>query len=88
MIETLKLVDADFRAVIPPNVAVAAKPGELTGVRTETGIVYVAERPFVLSVCSAFLDEPDNPVPAVARAVYEHFAKIARSNKFGNGGVR
>jgi beta-lactamase class A len=88
MIEILKLVNADFRAAIPAAVAVAAKPGELTGVRAETGIVYVPGRPFVLSVCSAFLDERDNPVPAVAKAVYDHFAKLARSNRYGNGGVR
>ena len=88
MIETLKLVNADFRAAVPASVAVAAKPGELTGVRAETGIVYVPGRPFVLSVCSAFLTEADNPVPAAAKAVYEHFAKLSRSNQYGNGGVR
>jgi beta-lactamase class A len=88
MLEIMKLVSADFRAAIPPGVAVASKPGEVTGVRCETGVVYVKGRPFVLSVASAFLDEPENPVREVARLVYEHFAKLARSNKFGNGGVR
>jgi beta-lactamase class A len=88
MIEILKLADGGFRAAIPHTVAVAAKPGELTGVRAETGIVFVEQRPFVLSVCSAFLKEPDNPVPAVAREVYDYFALLARSNRFGNAGVR
>jgi beta-lactamase class A len=88
MAEILKLVSGDFREVIPQSVAVASKPGEVTGVRCETGIVYLPARPFVLSVASAFLDETENPVPRVARLVYEHFAKLARSNRFGNGGVR
>jgi beta-lactamase class A len=88
MLEIMKLVSADFRAAVPPGVPVASKPGELTGVRCETGIVYVKGRPFVLSVAASFLREPDNPVPEVARIVYEHFARLARSNKFGNGGVR
>ena len=88
MIEILKLADGGFRSAIPHTVAVAAKPGELTGVRAETGIVYVGQRPFVLSVCAAFLREPDNPVPAVAREVYEYFAILARSNRYGNAGVR
>jgi beta-lactamase class A len=83
MVEILKLVDADFRAVIPASVAVASKPGGLTGVRAETGIVYVSGRPFVLSVCATYLDRSDNPVREVARAVYDHFAKLARSNRFG-----
>jgi beta-lactamase class A len=88
MTDILKLVSADFRAAIPASIPVASKPGEVTGVRCETGIVYVRQRPFVLSVASSFLTEPENPVPEVARAGYEHFAKLARSNKFGNGGVR
>ena len=70
------------------NVPVASKPGELTGVRCETGFVLLAGRPFALSVASSFLTEPENPVPAVAKLVYEHFARLARSNRYGNGGVR
>ena len=88
MIEILKLVQADFRAAIPANVSVAAKPGGLTGVHAETGIIYVAGRPFALSVCSTFLDETDNPVRTIAREVYDHFAKLARSNHFGHRGVK
>jgi beta-lactamase class A len=88
MAEIMKLASGDFRKVIPQAVPVAAKPGEVTGVRCETGIVYLPGRPFVLSVAAGFLDEPENPVRDVARLVYEHFAKLARSNRFGNGGVR
>lgn len=88
MVEIMKLVDADFRAAIPPTVAVASKPGELTGVRCETGLVFVKNRPFALSVASTFLTEGQNPVPAVAKLFYEHFEKLGRSNKYGNGGVR
>lgn len=88
MIEVLKLVSADFRAAVPPNVPVASKPGAVTGVRCETGIVFVPGRPFALSVMSTFLDDGANPVREVTRLVYEHFAKLSRSNKFGNGGVR
>jgi beta-lactamase class A len=88
MLEIMKLVSADFRAAVPSGVPVASKPGELTGVRCETGIVYVKSRPFVLSVAAAFLEEPQNPVRDVGRIVYEHFARLARSNSFGNGGVR
>jgi beta-lactamase class A len=84
MIDILKLPEADFRAAIPAAVAVASKPGQLTGVRAETGVVFVDKRPFVLSVMSSYLNSGVNPVPAVARIVYEHFAKLAASNQYGH----
>ena len=62
----------------------AAKPGELTGVRCETGVVFLPKRPFALSIASTFLDEGRNPVGDVTRILFEHFEKIARSNKYGN----
>ncbi|MBC8167277.1 MAG: serine hydrolase [Bryobacteraceae bacterium] len=88
MLRILKLVEADFRASIPPAVEVAAKPGQLTGVLCETGVVFVKGRPFALSVASTFLNDSSNPVPVIARAVYDYFAVLARSNRYGNGGVR
>ena len=88
MIEIMQLVDADFRKTVPHGVAVASKPGGLTGVRCETGIISTKGRPFVLSVASTFLTGSENPVPAIAKLFYDHFEKLGRSNKYGNGGVR
>lgn len=88
MIEIMKLVDADFRAAVPASVAVAAKPGSVTGVHCETGIVFLKNRPFAMSVASTFLSERENPVRAVASLLYGHFEKLGRSNKYGNGGVK
>jgi beta-lactamase class A len=88
MLEILKLPDADFRKTVPANVVVAAKPGGLTGVHCETGVVFVQGRPFVLSVAGTFLAGDANPVPAVTKLFYDHFATLAKSNKYGNGGVR
>ena len=84
MIGILKTVKASMRRAIPPEIAVAAKPGELPGVRTETGIVFLPGRPFVLSVMGAFLPEKADPVEAVTRIVYEHFERLARSNRYGH----
>lgn len=84
MIEILKTVRASMRKAVPPEVAVAAKPGELPGVRTETGIVFLPGRPFVLSVMSAFLPDKTEPVEGVTRIVYEHFQRLARSNRYGH----
>ena len=84
MIEILKLVEANFRQSIPEATPIASKPGELNGVRAETGIVFLPGRPFVLSVMSTYLDRGVNPVPEVARLVYEHFLKLSQSNRYGH----
>lgn len=84
MIEILKLVEANFRLSIPDRIPIASKPGELNGVRAETGIVFLPGRPFVLSVMSTYLDRGANPVPEVARMVFEYFEKLSHSNQYGN----
>lgn len=84
MIDILKLVDADFRKAIPGNVTVASKPGELNGVRAETGIIFLEKRPFVLSVMSTYLAPQENPVPAVARIFFDYFEKLGNSNRYGH----
>jgi beta-lactamase class A len=84
MLDILKLVDADIRKVVPDNIEVASKPGELTGVRCETAIVFLKKHPFVLAVNSAFIQPGSDPVPAAARIVFEYFEKLENSNRYGN----
>jgi beta-lactamase class A len=88
MLAFLRLVKADLREAIPAHVGVASKPGEVVGVRTETGIVYLNQRPFVISVMGAYLTEPANPVGPIAKLVFEHMQKLAQGNVYGNLGVR
>lgn len=88
MLDILALPDADFRKTVPRDVRIAAKPGGLVGVHTETGVVFVPGRPFALSVAGVFLGGDANPIPAVVRAAYEYFARMAKSNEYGNGSVR
>jgi beta-lactamase class A len=84
MIEIMKGVKADFRANIPAAIPVAAKPGDLTGVHAETGIVFLPKRPFALSVMSTFLDGKTNPVPQIMKLVFQHFEKLGNSNRYGH----
>lgn len=88
MINLMKLVKAGFRRGVPEGVEVASKPGELTGVHCETGVIYLKNRPFVLSVMTAFNAKEESAVPAVTRIVYEHFERLARGNRYGNLGTR
>jgi beta-lactamase class A len=88
MVAMMKLVKADMRKAIPAGVEVASKVGELTGVRTEIGVVYLTGRPFVLAVMGTYLKEPYSPIEAVTKTVYEHFVKLGQGNIYGNLGVR
>jgi beta-lactamase class A len=84
MIEIMKTVKGSMRKTIPAEIAVAAKPGELPGVRTETGIVFLPGRPFVLSVMGTYLPDKLDPLEPVIRIVYEHFVRLANANRYGH----
>lgn len=80
----MKRVSGGLREGLPLDVETASKTGELPGARSETGIVFLERRPFVLSVMSAFIDDRRSPVPDVARIVYRYFEKLASANQYGN----
>jgi beta-lactamase class A len=84
MIEIMKLVKGDVRASLPSNVETATKTGAVPGVQCEAGIVYLAGRPFILSVFSTFLDDGVRPVGEVAKFAFEYFSKLANANQFGH----
>lgn len=83
MLAIMKQVDAYMRPVIPGNIEVASKPGDLDGVRTETGLVYLPKRPFIVSVMSSYLEDRVNPVGQATGIVFDYFNKLAHSNSYG-----
>ncbi|MGC4049575.1 MAG: serine hydrolase [Paludibaculum sp.] len=84
MIDLLKLVKADFRAALPSSVSIASKTGEVPGVHTEAGIVYLEGRPYVLSVMASLAAGSSNPIRDVAEVVHAHFVRLANSNRYGH----
>lgn len=84
LVEILKPTRADIRAAVPESIPVASKPGEVPGVHTEAAIVYLPGRPYLLVVMASFLDDNENPIPALARATHATFTRLAASNRFGN----
>lgn len=88
MMAYLRMVGGGMKKGLPEPVELASKTGELEGVRTQTGIVFLKERPFVLSVMGAYLTEPNSPVEAVTRLVYDTMKKLGQGNAYGNLGVR
>jgi beta-lactamase class A len=83
MLAIMKKVDAYIRPAIPASIEVASKPGDLDGVRTETGLVFLPGRPFIVSVMSTYLNDRVNPVGQVTGIVFDYFNKIAHSNQYG-----
>ena len=84
MLAMMKLVKADFRGALPAGVDSASKPGEVEGVRTEAGIVYLEGRPYVLSVMASLLPGNANPIRDVVEIVNAHFTRLAQSNRYGH----
>ncbi len=83
MIGILSRVEGGFREGLPLDTPAAVKTGAIPGSRSETGIVFLKNRPYVLSVMSAFIDDRRTPVPEVSRIVYRLFEKLAKSNRYG-----
>src|SRR5438128_1215128 len=73
-VSTLK--DSYIPRELPPGVQVANKPGSLEGVRTDSGIVFARNRPFAISVMTAYdRDEraAERAISAIALEAYQCF---------------
>src|SRR5216117_3469453 len=68
--------DSYIPRYLPESVQVANKPGELEGVRTDSGIVYAQKRPFAISLMTAYdRDEraAERAISEVALEAYRYF---------------
>jgi beta-lactamase class A len=83
MVDWMKLVRGEIGRALP-GIAVAAKTGELTGVRNEAAIVYLERRPYALVVLQGFQQQERNLVGEVAKLVHGHFQRLAEANAYGN----
>src|SRR5437899_8300399 len=71
---------------LPEGVQVANKPGELEGVRTDSGIVFVQNRPFAISIMTAYdRDEKaaEHDISEVALEAYHYFEMRGRTSEYG-----
>jgi beta-lactamase class A len=72
--------------LLPDNVQVANKPGELEAVRTDSGIVYAPNRPFAISVMTAYdRDEKaaERAISEVALEAYRYFEMRGKTSEYG-----
>src|SRR5438477_296451 len=71
---------------LPPDVPVANKPGDLDGVRTDSGIVFAKNRPFVISVMTAYdRDEraAEGAIAAIALEAFHYFEMRGKTTEYG-----
>ena len=85
--EILKLPKSTpLRRGLPAGVESANKPGSISGVACDSGIVLLAGRPYAISVMTTYVkasDDAEQAIGNVSRLVYDYFERFARSNSLG-----
>jgi beta-lactamase class A len=82
---------------LPAELRIADKPGELEGVRADSGLVFLPHRPYVICVMTTYLAserEGEDAISAISSATFGMFDRLARASEYGrvispgNGSVR
>ncbi len=71
---------------LPEGLKVANKHGELEGVRNDSGVVFLQNRPYVICVMTTYLRRERDGEEAISRislAAYRMFDRLARASEFG-----
>jgi beta-lactamase class A len=86
LIKQLSTLKSYIPRLLPENVQAANKPGELEAVRTDSGIVFVPNRPFAISVMTAYdRDEraAGRAISEVALEAYRYFEMRGKTSEYG-----
>jgi len=71
---------------LPPDVQVANKPGDLDGVRTDSGIVFAKNRPFAISVMITYDREEraaEGAIAEIALEAFHYFDMRGKTTEYG-----
>ena len=71
---------------LPDDAVAANKPGELEAVRTDSGIVFAKDRPFVLCVMTTYLKterDGEAAISRIAAAAWAAFDRLGRASEYG-----
>ena len=78
--------DSYSTRLLPSDLQVANKPGDLEGVRTDSGIVFVPNRPFAFSVMTAW-DRKERAaelaIARITREAYLYFEMRGKTTEYG-----
>jgi beta-lactamase class A len=78
--------ESDVPRLLPDGLMIANKPGSLEGVRTDSGVVFLKGRPFVVSVMGTYLRNEkafEATISEIARLAYDYFDRVARASNYG-----
>lgn len=78
--------DSYLPRLLPPNLKIANKPGDLEAVRNDSGIIFVEGRPYVICVMTAFLSNERDGEEAISRvsfAAWSFFDRLSRASEYG-----
>jgi beta-lactamase class A len=71
---------------LPEGVKIANKPGELEGVRNDSGVVFVEKHPYVICVMTTYLRherDGEEAITKISAAAYRMFDRLARASEYG-----
>ena len=71
---------------LPEDLAIGAKSGELEGVRSDSGIVFLAKRPYIICVMTTYLRrerDGEETISKISLAAYQMFDRLARASEYG-----
>jgi len=89
--------DSWIPRALPPDLKIANKPGELEGVRNDSGIVFLTNRPYVICVMTTYLANEragEEAITQISQLAYGVFDRLSRASDLGrvispgNGGAR
>ena len=71
---------------LPEDLKVADKDGELEGVRTNSGIIFIDKRPYILCIMTTYLRRERDGEEAISKIsldTYRMFDRLARASEYG-----
>jgi beta-lactamase class A len=71
---------------LPDGLKIANKPGELEGVRNDSGVVFVENRPYVICVMTTYLHrerDGEDAISKISLEAYRMFDRLARASDYG-----
>jgi beta-lactamase class A len=71
---------------LPEGLKVANKPGELEGVRNDSGVVFVENRPYVICVMTTYLwreRDGEEAITKISVDTYRMFDRLSRASEYG-----
>ena len=71
---------------LPDDLKIANKPGELEGVRNDSGVVFAGNRPYVICVMTTYLRNEragEEAISKISGAAYRMFDRLGRASEYG-----